>query len=133
MSDIPPGGRPDGTRTLYGRRRGRRLRPGQQELRETLLPRLKLAVPERGTLDLSALFPLPVEDIWIEIGFGAGEHLAAQAVAHPAIGFIGCEVFENGVVKLLAEAQRRALGNVRVLVDDARLLIRALPAASLGR
>jgi tRNA (guanine-N7-)-methyltransferase len=118
---------------LYGRRRGRPLRAGQQELRATLLPQLLVTLPETGAFDPSGLFAPPLEDLWLEVGFGGGEHLAAQAEAHPEIGFIGCEVFENGVVKLLGEVQRRGLGNVRVLVDDARLLIRALPEACLGR
>ncbi len=102
-------------------------------MRATLLPQLGFAVPESGQLDPRALFATPVEAVWLEIGFGAGEHLAAQAKAHPELGLIGCEVFENGVVKLLAELQRLALGNVRVLMDDARLLLAALPEASLAR
>jgi tRNA (guanine-N7-)-methyltransferase len=75
----------------------------------------------------------PVDEVWLEIGFGGGEHLAAQAAAHPHHGLIGCEVFENGVVKMLAEAERLRLANLRLFVDDARLLVRALPEASLGR
>jgi tRNA (guanine-N7-)-methyltransferase len=84
-------------------------------------------------LEPRGLFAPPVEAVWLEVGFGGGEHLAAQAAAHPAIGLIGCEVFENGVAKLLAEAQRRGLGNLRLVIDDARLLIAALPEASLAR
>jgi tRNA (guanine-N7-)-methyltransferase len=94
---------------------------------------LRFEVPERGRLDPRRLFPTPPADLWLEIGFGAGEHLAQQAAAHPEIGFLGAEVFENGVVKLLAEVQRRRLGNLRILVDDARLLLAALPDACLGR
>jgi tRNA (guanine-N7-)-methyltransferase len=97
------------------------------------LPRLRLELPASGKLDPGVAFADPVEAVWLEIGFGAGEHLAAQAAANPHTGIIGCEVFENGVVKLLAELQRRALGNVRLFVDDARLLIAALPEASLAR
>jgi tRNA (guanine-N7-)-methyltransferase len=121
-------------RVLYGRRRGRRLRAGQRGLKETLLPELAVALPPEGALlDPARLFPDRVADLWLEVGFGGGEHLAAQAAAHPEVGLLGCEVFENGVVKLLAEAERRKLRNVRILVDDARLLIRALPDRSLGR
>lgn len=121
-------------RVLYGRRRGRRLRPGQRSLKEVLLPRLAIRLPPPGeAFDPARLFEEEVEDLWLEVGFGGGEHLAAQAAAHPAIGFLGCEVFENGVVKLLAEVERRGLRNVRILVDDARLLIRALPEGCLGR
>lgn len=118
---------------LYGRRRGRPLHRGQQALVGTLLPRLAVTLPAAGTLDPSTLFDPRPEEVWLEIGFGSGEHLAAQAAAHPAIGFIGCEVFENGIAKLLADVQRRALANVRILTDDARLLIAALPPASIGR
>jgi tRNA (guanine-N7-)-methyltransferase len=121
-------------RVLYGRRRGRRLRPGQRGLKETVLPKLAIALPpEGGRLDPARLFADKVDELWLEVGFGGGEHLAAQAAARPDVGFLGCEVFETGVVKLLGEIERRRLGNVRILVDDARLLIRALPDQSLGR
>jgi tRNA (guanine-N7-)-methyltransferase len=98
-----------------------------------LLPQLRIELPERGNLDPQRLFPIPPAEIWLEIGFGAGDHLAEQAAAHPDVGFLGAEVFENGVVKLLAELQRRELGNIRIFVDDARLLLTALPDAGLGR
>jgi tRNA (guanine-N7-)-methyltransferase len=126
---------PSPPRRVYGRRRGRPLRPGRQQLKDTLLPRLALALAlaEDGPLDPSALFaPLPA-DIWLEIGFGAGEHLAEQAERHKEIGFIGCEVFENGVARLVGEIARRDLANVRVFADDARLLLDRLPPASIGR
>ena len=71
--------------------------------------------------------------IWLEIGFGGGEHLAQQAEQHPQIGFIGCEVFENGIVKLLAQIERRRLDNIRIFADDARLMIAAMPPASVDR
>jgi tRNA (guanine-N7-)-methyltransferase len=119
---------------FYGRRHGRKLREGQRHLKEDLLPRLSIALPEDGgPLEPAALFsPLP-RGVWLEIGFGGGEHLAEQAERHPELGFIGCEVFENGIVKLLGEAMRRGLANVRIFTNDARLLIEALPPASLGR
>jgi tRNA (guanine-N7-)-methyltransferase len=121
-------------RVLYGRRRGRRLRPGQRTLKETLLAQMAVALPPAGgRLDPARLFDPPAEDVWLEVGFGGGEHLAAQAAANPGIGLIGCEVFENGVVKLLGEVDRQGLGNIRLFVDDARLLIRALPEGCLGR
>ena len=124
-------------RIIYGRRRGRPLRKGQRDLFEHFLPELRFEVPETGKLDPATLFPFhdgePRRDFWLEIGFGAGEHLAQQAQAHPDIGFFGAEVFENGVVRLLAEARRLSLANIRILVDDARLLLAALPDRSLGR
>jgi tRNA (guanine-N7-)-methyltransferase len=118
---------------LYGRRRGRPLRPGQRRLREELLPRLTVTLPEAGPLDPSSLFQRPGAAVWLEIGFGAGEHLAAQAERHPEIGFIASEVFEDGIARLLGEIARRGLGNVRLFTDDARLLLAALPPASIGR
>jgi len=123
---VPPG-------RLYGRRRARPLRPGQRRLKEELLPRLTIELPESGSLDPRALFTKPVDEVWIEIGSGAGEHLAEQAKRHPTIGFIGSEVFEDGIVRLLGEIARCELANLRVFTDDARLLLGALPPASIAR
>jgi len=118
---------------LYGRRRARPLRPGQRRLKEELLPRLTIELPESGSLDPRALFTNRVDEVWLEIGFGAGEHLAEQAERHPTLGIIGCEVFEDGIVRLLGQIARRKLANLRVFTDDARLLLEALPRASVGR
>jgi tRNA (guanine-N7-)-methyltransferase len=121
-------------RRLYGRRRGRPLRVGQRALFETLLPQLCFAVPENGaTLDPRSLFDAAIREIWLEIGFGAGEHLAFQAAAHPDCGLIGSEVFEPGIAHLLTEVRDRPLPNVRLFIDDARLVIAALAPQSLGR
>ncbi len=98
-----------------------------------MLPALRIDVPESGVLDPRDAFGGAVESVWLEVGFGAGEHLAAQATANPSRGLIGCEVFENGIVKLLAEVKRRGCGNIRLYIDDARLLVAALPEASLDR
>lgn len=133
LRDPTPAATDSRRRILYGRRRGRKLRPGQRDLLASLLPELSIEIPEHGRLDPQRLFPVPPAELWLEIGFGAGEHLAEQAAAHPDVGFLGAEVFENGVVKLLAEVRRRDLGNIRILVDDARLLLAALPDACLGR
>jgi tRNA (guanine-N7-)-methyltransferase len=118
---------------LYGRRRGRAMRPGHRHLLETRLPSLGFALPRTGALQPHTLFPAPVDAIWLELGFGGGEHLAAQAEAHRAIGVIGAEIFENGVAKLLADIERRALGNVRIFMGDARLLVASLAEASIAR
>jgi tRNA (guanine-N7-)-methyltransferase len=118
---------------LYGRKRGRPLRAGQQGLLDNLLPRLAIDLPASGQLDPARLFSQPPRSVWLEIGFGGGEHLAAQAEAHPEIGFIGCEVFENGIAKLLGEIERRKLENIRLLTGDARPLVAALPPSSIGR
>ncbi len=119
---------------FYGRRRGKRLRPGAAGLLETLLPRLRVPEPAPGAvLEPRALFEPPARAVWLEIGFGAGEHLAAQAAAHPAVGLIGAEVFVNGVAKLLRHIERGALGNIRIFHGDVRLLLPALPDACLER
>ena len=92
-----------------------------------------MRIPASGRLDPGTLFGAARRSIWLEIGFGGGEHLVQQAERHQKVGFIGCEVFENGIVKLLAKIEQRRLDNIRIFADDARLLIAALPAASIDR
>ena len=130
---LAEGGAPPRRRLIYGRRVGPRLRPGRKRLLESILPRLAITLPEVGRLEPRALFSRPVEAVRLEIGFGGGEHLEAEAVAHPEQGFLGVEPFLSGVARLLAGIEARGLDNVRILVDDARLLLRALPDASLAR
>ncbi len=123
------------TYQLYGRRHGRPLRQHRAELLATLLPVVQLERPAiGGPLEPTTLFATPVTEVWLEVGFGGGEHLAAQAVANPKVGIIGCEPFINGVAGLLGHLEREGLaGRVRVLADDARFLIDALPDDSIGR
>ena len=135
-------------RTVYGRRVGRALGPGRRRLVAEFLPRLRVTVPDGADggagLDPRALFAAPppfaegsragpVADIWLEVGFGAGEHLLAHARAHPEVGFIGCEPFLNGIAALLAGIAAERLDNIRVFPDDARLLLDHLGEATLGR
>ena len=124
---------PGPQRLVYGRRKGRRLRAAQRERLAGSTGTIRFELPAEGGLRPSELFPRTYADYWLEIGFGAGEHLAEQAARHPELGFLGAEVFENGVARLLAELEGRRLDNVRVLMDDARLLLRALPTHSIGR
>ena len=121
---------PTTIRRLYGRRQGHKLRAGQATLVEELLP--DVSVPEDGQLDAVRLFgdQRPLE---VEIGFGAGEHLAAQAQARPDTGFIGCEPFLNGVVSALGHVRDQSLGNVRLHMGDALTVLERLPDASLER
>lgn len=98
-----------------------------------MLPSVAIDLPAFGEVDPAPLFAGSPRSLWLEIGFGAGEHLAAQAETHRDIGFIGCEVFENGIAKLIARIARSQLANIRLFVDDARVLIAALPPASIGR
>jgi tRNA (guanine-N7-)-methyltransferase len=113
------------------------LRAGQRALVENLLPTIEIdldtgpeAFSPRGLFAGSAR---PVKDIWLEIGFGGGEHLAWQARNRPDVGVIGVEPFMNGVVKLLGQIQNDDLGNIRLFRDDARLLVDSLPDASIAR
>ncbi|MCW5732316.1 MAG: tRNA (guanosine(46)-N7)-methyltransferase TrmB [Alphaproteobacteria bacterium] len=98
-----------------------------------MLERVRIVLPEAGALDPAALFPTPPREVWLEIGFGSGEHMAELAAAHPDVGFIGCEPFVNGVSAALGEIARRGLANVRILDDDARLLLERLPDGALER
>ena len=121
-------------RVLYGRKRGRPLSPGREAALRDRLPGLTVALPEPpARLEPRALFKPPPTHVWLEIGFGKGEHLAAQAEARPEIGFIGCEPYLNGVASLLARVDERRLDNVRIFTDDARALIGALDDRSIGR
>jgi tRNA (guanine-N7-)-methyltransferase len=118
---------------IFGRHRGRALRPGQKLLIRELLPRALLTVPPFGRLQEGTEPPVAEQPVWLEIGFGAGEHLADQAERHREINFIGCEVFENGIAKLLKRMERQRLNNVGVFNQDARLLIETMPTASVDR
>lgn len=118
-------------RAFFGRRKGHKLRPRQARLFETLLPRLKIDLARPAPAELSALFALPVTEVRLEIGFGAGEGLIAQAKENPQIGFIGIEPFVNGMAKALAAIEANGLQNVRLHFDDATSLIAWLPDSSL--
>jgi tRNA (guanine-N7-)-methyltransferase len=116
---------------LHGRRRGRKLSNRRNLLLCTVLPRLALDV-SHPIADAASLFPDRPTVLWLEIGFGGGEHLAAEAKAHPDAGYIGCEFFLNGIAKALAHIEAGQLRNVRLYEGDARAVIEALPPASLA-
>lgn len=125
---------------LYGRRKGRPLRARKAQIVEELLPRLRITLPgeksqgiKSNFIDPVTLFEFRADTVWLEIGFGGGEHLAAQANSNPAIGFIGCEPFVNGVAGLLDHIDRNRTGNIRIFPDDARPLLDALPDAAIDR
>jgi tRNA (guanine-N7-)-methyltransferase len=120
-------------RGFFGRRKGHRLRAHQAALIETLLPRLALDLNVPPPEELVRLFPVPVDDVRLEIGFGGGEYLIAQAEAHPHIGFIGCEPFVNGMAKALAAIDARAIANVRLHLGDAVPMLDWLVSASVAR
>ncbi|MGC8535250.1 MAG: tRNA (guanine(46)-N(7))-methyltransferase TrmB [Rhizomicrobium sp.] len=118
---------------LYGRRKGPKLRGAQAELLTQLLPALNLE-PARARCP-HACFAVPVNDVWLEVGFGAGEHLYALARTHTDVGLIGAEPFVNGVAKLLSKLKDDTLSQerIRIHMGDARDILAELPAASLGR
>lgn len=116
---------------FFGRRKGQKLRSGREDLVARLLP--ALALP--GTLppDLARLFPDPVREVRLEIGFGGGEHLIAAALAEPDVGFIGCEPFVNGMAKMLSAISAGGLRNIRLWPEDAAPLLRRCPDGALAR
>ncbi|MBL8698613.1 MAG: tRNA (guanosine(46)-N7)-methyltransferase TrmB [Alphaproteobacteria bacterium] len=118
----------------FGRRRGRKLRAGRAALLDTLLPQLGIALPAgEPPVDPRTLFAIAPREVWLEIGFGGGEHLAWQAGRNPDVGLIGCEPYENGVVALLGHVRDRGLANIRIWNDDARPLLGRLAPASIAR
>lgn len=141
----------------YGRIKARTLKPRQAGLMDTLLPHL--ALPAEGAIEIDVLFPSPLvgeglgvggagafasgigadtpsphgggEPLVLEIGFGGGEHLVAQASAHPDTRFIGVEPFVNGVASCLRHIEESGVQNVRLHMGDARDVVARLPGASL--
>ena len=109
------------------------MRLRKSKLVAELLPQLRIVLPEKDVLNPAALFQHRPNHIWLEVGFGGGEHLAAQAKAHPHLGLIGCEPFLNGVASLLEHIDDHKLQNIRILHDDARKLMDILPDASIDR
>jgi tRNA (guanine-N7-)-methyltransferase len=97
---------------------------------ETLLPRLR--APTEGPLDPRVLMP-GAQEAWLEIGFGGGEHMAAQAARHPKVLIIGAEPFQNGVASAVRHVDEQRLENVRIHDGDVRDLLGRLPDASLAR
>jgi tRNA (guanine-N7-)-methyltransferase len=129
MSSAPPTW---GPLRSFGRIRSRTLKPRQAALFDSLLPEIALPDPTAGPLDPQALMP-GAREVWLEIGFGGGEHLAEQAARHPDALMIGCEPFLNGVGSALRHIEERGLKNVRLHPDDARAVMAALPDGSLDR
>ena len=116
-------------RKLYGRRKGPKLSARQAGLRRTLLAELAYDL----TKDPLGQFPDTVRELWLEVGFGAGEHLVWLARDHPNVGLIGAEPYEMGTAKILTKLEESPLNNVRLFEGDGRDIIEALPDHSLGR
>ena len=130
---------------FYGRRQGRKIRKAKSGLLEKFLP--DLSIPQSTSIS-EKIFGTPVKEIWLEIGFGNGEHIAYQSLNHPDIGFIGAEVFKNGVANLLTlitgikentdmPEEIKLLpfrtDNLRIWSDDVRLLFSQIPDGFLSK
>jgi len=128
---------PAARRNFYGRIRGKTLRASQKDyLAEDLGPVTLNGVtraenPARGLVDLEPW--RQARPLWLEIGFGGGEHLLRQAEAHPDIGFIGCEPFVNAMAKMLSAIDRDSIRNIRLYDADALDVLKQLPDASIDR
>lgn len=134
---------------FYGRRKGKKLKPSREVLLASFLPKVRLSDMEgKQNVDPASCFSLSVGSVWLEIGFGGGEHLAEQSRRHPETGFIGAEVFLNGVTSLLTHLtgmERRGdvdeniglaegrVDNVRVYDEDVRDILPCFKAGSFER
>ena len=136
MTDTKhPSGAP--WRNFYGRFKGKAIRKSQQDYLENDLAPLSPGPvswednPDRTPLDLEVQFG--DKEIWLEIGFGGGEHLVHMAETYPGIGLIGCEPYINGVAMLLGKIRKAGVENLRVHAGDARDLFDVLPAQSVAK
>jgi tRNA (guanine-N7-)-methyltransferase len=119
--------------SFFGRRKGHKLRLHQADLIENLLPRLALDITQPSPPDLARLFDPPADEVRLEIGFGGGEHLIAEARAFPKTGFIGCEPYVNGMAKILTQIEAHKINNIRLFAGDAAELLAWAPPRALAR
>jgi tRNA (guanine-N7-)-methyltransferase len=124
---------PQAQRAFFGRRKGHKLRTHQADLIAHLLPGLSLDITGPRPVNLPELFGTAVDAVRLEIGFGSGEHLIAEAQAFPDTGFIGCEPYVNGMAKILTLIEANNIQNVRLFAGDAAELLAWLPANALTR
>ena len=128
----PPAYSPDAPLKTFGRRGGRPLSGRQKRLIDEVLPVLRVPAASAGTLEPASLFD-SAREIWLEIGFGGGEHVSGQASANPDIGILASEVFFEGVAKLLGQIEDQGLRNIRLWPEDGRELVTALATSSVDR
>ena len=126
-------GQRTGQGSFFGRRKGHKLRDHQASLMTSLLPQLTIDIAEPPPQRAERLFGPQTASVRLEIGFGGGEHLLAEAEANPECGFIGCEPYVNGLAKILAQLESKPRPNVRLFAGDAAELLAWLPEASLKR
>jgi tRNA (guanine-N7-)-methyltransferase len=130
MTAIDGRERPVLAHALYGRSRGKSLRAGQKDLLAEALPLFSIGMED---LTEGRAFVRTPREVWLEIGFGAGEHLIEQAKANPEVGIVGCDPFLNGIVAALAGLKREDISNVRLRRGDAQAVIEAAPDAFFSR
>ena len=131
---------------FFGRRKGRVIRKTKTTLLESFLPNLRIS--KNTAFDKETLFGTEVDEICLEIGFGNGEHIAGQACKNPRTGYIGAEVFQNGVANLLSlitgikitadlpekiTLEPGRVDNIRIWDDDIRLLFKNMPNQFLDK
>ncbi len=121
------------TEAFFGRRKGKPLRERQAEALESLLPELRLDLQKQAPADIKQIFPIAVDKVRLEIGFGGGEHLLHRAQEEPTTGFIGVEPFVNSMAKLLSRVDELRLRNIRVYNDDATEVLDWLPSESIDQ
>lgn len=122
-----------GQGSFFGRRKGHKLRQHQAGLMTSLLPQLAIDITAPSPEGAQALFGPHAASVRLEIGFGGGEHLLAEAGAHPSTGFIGCEPYLNGLAKIVVQLESKPRPNVKLFAGDAAELLAWLPQASLTR
>lgn len=126
--------RADGThRAFFGRKAGKTLHPHQRDLFDNFLPTLKIELLENGSIDAQSFFATASDQLIIEIGYGGGEHLARIAAQNPDTNYIGCEVFNGAIGKMLEKIETENLTNIRLFTDDAYKLLAALPDDALDQ
>ena len=131
---------------FFGRRKGKTIGASRERLMQELLPKIQLTLPKRGLIRPDKIFPHKMDALWLEVGFGGGEHVAELAKMYPSVGFIGAEPFLNGVSSLLAHLNgshrypKEDVGleagrtdNVRIWPDDIRLVFPHLPDGIFDR
>lgn len=118
----------------HGRRKGHKLTNYRQHLLMEMLPTLSLTISKKTKgLQINDVFPSRPLEIWFEIGFGDGAHLAKQAILNPEVGIVGFEPFINGVAALLSRIKKSNISNVRIFPDDARLALNYIPKSSISK
>ena len=135
---TPPPKHPDAPwRNFYGRTKGKTPKPAQERYLAEDLPRLRVPGvdwdenPDRRPLDIAAL--TGGAPLWLEVGFGGGEHMVHQAAANPGVTIIGAEPFLNGTAMTLGKIRRAGVANIRIHPGDARDLLDILPEGSVEK